>query len=364
MARSMSAAFAALVCSLLIGSASFGQQVQEFRFGPEDGLRIQVWDHDDLTREVTLDRNGDFKFPLIGTVHAKGLTLNEVQKLLTEKLADGYIVNPQINVEIAAHRSRSITVIGPVENPGAIQITHNITLMDLLAKVNVQQEKADDILRILHPRREKGMDATGALPIEVNWKKLMEGQTKYNYELTDGDVVVFRWKTDRRVFVLGEVKNPGPVPLKPDMRIMDAIAGAGGPTDAEVEELILIQRPTNFPGENDPGIQRLSFPDVCSGKVGMDIILEDGNTLFIPECDKKLVFVHGYVQKPGAFEWTPRMTIEKAIATAGGLSEFGTWKGVRITRDKGNRHKTMKRVESRADEVLPGDIIYVPETWF
>lgn len=366
MSRLVLAAFLAVAMGALGAPSALGQ-AGDLRLGPDDTLYIQVWDNPDLEREVTLNRRGEFQFPHVGTVPANGLTVEEVQRLLTERLADGYLVNPQVNVSVRAYRSRKINVTGPIQNPGALSITKNISLIDLLAIVNVKQDEADDIVRIFHPVCQDGRpsdekQANEGEPIEVNWKKLLEGCVKYNIELTDGDVVVFRLKSERRVYVLGEVKNPGPVNLKPDMRLMDAIAAAGGPTDAGAEELLLTQRPRNFPGERDPEVQRFDFRDVCAGKVGMDIILQDGNTVIIPQSNKKLVFVHGRVRKPGQYDWVPKMTVEKAVATAGGVDEFGTWKGIRLLREAKDGQSS--RRAGSDDEVQPGDIIYVPEGWF
>src|SRR4030067_3475028 len=69
---------------------------KEYVVGSEDVLEIQVWGNDDLQRTVEISQEGAFTFPLIGKIHAAGLSVFELEKLLKKLLADGYLREPQV----------------------------------------------------------------------------------------------------------------------------------------------------------------------------------------------------------------------------------------------------------------------------
>lgn len=73
-------------------------------------------------------------------------------------------------------------------------------------------------------------------------------------------------------------------------------------------------------------------------------------------------FVHGEVQKPGGIAYQPRLTIERAIALAGGFTEFGT--AGRITIIRGGSQSAAAAPVLLSDPVLPGDIITVGQRSF
>lgn len=75
----------------------------------------------------------------------------------------------------------------------------------------------------------------------------------------------------------------------------------------------------------------------------------------------RLFYVNGEVRKPGGFEYQPGLTLEKAIAVAGGLTDRASKRSIKIT-----RHKTGADVNKAAMSlvVYPGDIIFVDQSFF
>ena len=99
-------------------SLSFGIQ-KDYLIGAQDKLKIEVWDHPDLTRDVSVSLTGLFTFPLIGEIKAAGLTAEQVQKEIARRLADGFLIKPQVTVTITEYRSKPVNILGEVRNPGA-----------------------------------------------------------------------------------------------------------------------------------------------------------------------------------------------------------------------------------------------------
>ena len=104
-----------------------------YMIGPQDLLKITVFDEPDLTNSYRVDGDGFITFPYIGRVPAGGLTLAELQDRIRGLLAAGFIRNPQVRAEIGEFKSQSVLVSGEVRQPGKITMTGAMTLLEALA---------------------------------------------------------------------------------------------------------------------------------------------------------------------------------------------------------------------------------------
>ena len=106
----------------------FSASADSYTVGYGDVLRITVYDHPDLETKVNVNDTGHILMPLLGPVAVKGKTIGEISDLLATKLADGYIVAPQINVFIEAYGSKCY-VTGEVVKPDAYVISDDTTVI-------------------------------------------------------------------------------------------------------------------------------------------------------------------------------------------------------------------------------------------
>lgn len=171
----------------------------------------------------------------------------------------------------------------------------------------------------------------------------------------------------RSIFVLGEVRTPGKYSIDSEVTLLEVIANAGSLTPA-AGNTIIVQRqkdPTTpvtgpvIPGQ-DTGVEilRISYDDLREGRLKSNITLQDGDTLFIPEAER--FFVTGYVRTPGVYVLKQNMSVQQAIAQAGGLTERGTYRRMKILR----KDKDGREVEIDAkitDIVRPNDTIKVSQ---
>ena len=102
-------------------------------------------------------------------------------------------------------------------------------------------------------------------------------------------------------------------------------------------------------------ILRVSIEDLREGKLQANIILQDGDTIFVPAADR--FYVTGFVKQPGSFVLRPGMTVQQAIAEAGGLTERGSTRGIKIIRKVNN--KDVEIDASMSYPVRPNDTIRV-----
>jgi polysaccharide export outer membrane protein len=171
----------------------------------------------------------------------------------------------------------------------------------------------------------------------------------------------------RSIYVLGEVRQPGKYSIDNEVTLLEVIANAGSLTPA-AGNTIIVRRQKDpkaaVTGPADPGqdtgieIMRISYDDLREGRKLSNISLQDGDTLFIPEAER--FYVSGFVRTPGTYVLKPNMTVEQAVAVAGGLTERGTFRRMKIIR----KDKNGKEVEIDAkttDLIRANDIIKVSQ---
>lgn len=108
-----------ILCAFIFASAVFAQETNsDYRVQPEDILEITVYEQADLTVKARVTSKGEIAYPLLGKVQVAGLSISEVEDLITNLLAADYLVNPQVQVFISEYRLKQISVLGSVKLPG------------------------------------------------------------------------------------------------------------------------------------------------------------------------------------------------------------------------------------------------------
>ncbi len=223
---------------VLAPAASFAAD-SEYRIGEGDVIKIEVYDHADLTSVARVSGEGVIHFPLIGQVRISGMTIPEVSQLLAEKLSDGYIVNPQISVFIEEFRSKKVTIMGQVNSPGLYELSGPTTLLELISKAEGLNREAGDYLTIRRSSPETGTGGEQMIPI--NLKDLLErGDTSLDIAIRDGDNV-FVPKAGI-IFVTGQVNRPDAYKLEKGETLIQAITMAGGFTNLASQKKVKIIR--------------------------------------------------------------------------------------------------------------------------
>ncbi len=101
----------------------------EYVIGEADVLLIKVWQNDDLTDEVIVRPDGMISFPLAGELKAKGFTIREFKRNLTEALKE-YIKYPRVSVSIRKMGGRRVIILGQVRGPGVYSVTGRKTILE------------------------------------------------------------------------------------------------------------------------------------------------------------------------------------------------------------------------------------------
>jgi polysaccharide export outer membrane protein len=208
-----------LFAILFMAGVSWAKAPGDYVLGAGDVVKIQVYDHPDLTTEIQLNNNGALSFPLIGEVKLAGLGYTEAEDLIAKKLTQGgFIKKPSVNVLIVQYRSQRVAVLGEVNKPGRYALDSATDLIDLLAIAGGINAIGGDTVVVLR----------GDERIEYKLSKLTQlaNSEKRSIPLQNDDTVFV--PKAQQMYVYGEVNRPGAFKLEPKMTVMQALAVAGG----------------------------------------------------------------------------------------------------------------------------------------
>ena len=225
-------------------AAPLPQAVPDYEIGPEDILKVTVYGHEDLTQTILVQADGTFTFPLIGRVKGDLLTTKELEQKIATLLARGYVRNPQVTVVVQEFRSKTIFVVGEVARPGSYPLAgQKMTLVEILAKAGPMTVNAGAEVIVVRPAPDAAVSgpvlpnqvAEGAEAKEgqakaevfrINVRDIQAGELEKNLELRPKDTVFVPQAP--KMFVSGEVRNPGAYPWFPGMTARQLISMAGG----------------------------------------------------------------------------------------------------------------------------------------
>lgn len=123
-----------LVCVLTFAGGAFAQSlgdIRDYRLAPGDRITVTVFGQTELSGDVLVDGTGNIRLPIIGAVPVIGLTIVETETLIRERLADGILVRPMINVRIG--ELRPLYVLGDVRTPGAYPFRYGSSVKSAIA---------------------------------------------------------------------------------------------------------------------------------------------------------------------------------------------------------------------------------------
>ena len=298
---------------------------QGYRLGANDVIRIQVFGEEDLTVEGRVGGDGKINFPLLGALEVGGRTVQELREELTARLAGGYVRQPKVTVYIV--RYRNFYVSGEVKNPGGYSYEEGLTIQKAISIAGGFTEKSDrKVIRLA--RGSQGI--AEAQPAEPD-----------ALVFPDDTIVVAQI---RKFYVTGEVERPGGYPFEDGLTVQKAISIGGGLTDKAERQAIRVTRIVDGLAE-----MNLADPDA--------VVLPDDIIVVEPQTYK--IYVSGEVKNPGGYPYKDSLTVHKAIAMAGGLTEKAERGEFRLLRHSNGHEETLPvRLETL---VLPDDIIVVAE---
>ncbi len=115
---------------------------QGYVLGSGDALRIIVYGQDELSGQFTIDPSGTISMPLIKDIKASGLTVRELEEVVTNQLQPKYLTDPKVSVEVIEYRS--VYILGEVRTPGKYAYVPNMTVLQAIAVAGGHTYRANE----------------------------------------------------------------------------------------------------------------------------------------------------------------------------------------------------------------------------
>lgn len=126
------AATAPAIAGATTGATTPVAPLVDYKLGVADKVRIIVFNEDTLSGEFTVSDSGVLSLPLIGDVKAIGRTPREVIKDIETKLADGYLRQPRVSMDVLTYRP--FYILGEVSKPGEYPYSNGLSALNAVAR--------------------------------------------------------------------------------------------------------------------------------------------------------------------------------------------------------------------------------------
>ncbi len=292
--------FRSALLGLLFVSASQAQTADPSALRPSDVVDVVVLGQPALSADFVVDKDGGITYPLIGRVVVAGMTPADLGRKLQALLGAGFLRRPEVSVRVKEYRSRPVMVIGEVARPGIFSLKGDRSLLTILAEAGGLTSNAGHELMVARPPE-------GSESVAID--------QFYSMPVVPG--------------------------LSDVARLPDA------------DEL----PPGAIKGSD---LFRASFRELMKGNAEQNVILEGGDLIYVPRAAQ--IFVTGQAARPASLKFLDGMTVQDALQLAGGISDRGSLKRLKLIRFESGKRKEMK--VQMTDLLKPGDTLNIGERFF
>ena len=203
-----------------------------------------------------------------------------------------------------------------------------------------------------------GAVTLGGLTISQAEKRIADGLLNGKFLRQPQVSILVTQLRGAQASVLGHAVRPGRYALElTNTRLSDLMALAGGVAPDGSDMLTVVGTRGGKPFRQQIDFRTLFRGDASS----QDIVIENNDVVYVDRGPQ--VYIYGEVQKPGTLRLERGMTVQQALAAAGGLTQRGTQRGIRVTR-KGADGATETVTPNLQDTLKQDDVIQVPESLF
>lgn len=206
----------------------------DYALGEGDVIDVLVVGSADFNTRARVSSDGVVLLPLLGPVPAAGSSPMVLAERIAEGLKKGgYFASPLVRVELVGIRSRYVTVLGQVGSPGLIPLDRTYRLSEIMAKVGGRTAGGANYV-VVTPRSGESK--------QYEMEKLATGGTEDDPIVLSGDKIFVPAAENEVVYISGEVRSPGAIPVVKDMSVRIALARAGGVGENGSEKRLKIIR--------------------------------------------------------------------------------------------------------------------------
>mgnify|MGYP000014336280 FL=1 len=306
--------------------------------GEGDQLGVSVFGTAFFQKEYTVDSRGNIAMDTWGKIQVRGLTFEQVQKLIKARIAPYFnMATNDMTVTLSYSRTITVNIVGEVMDPGSYKLPAINTAFNALVAAGGPNDMGT--LRDIQVLR----DGQVIQRLDV-YQFLLNPQFKGEFYLQDNDYL-FVGPAENVVSIGGEIMRPMAYELLAKENLLDLLQLAGGTTPRAYTDRIQIER---------MGDNKISLLDIPSAQFG-STKLKRGDSVRIPAMNAELrrfVSIDGAVMQPGTYSFEEGLTAEALIQLAGGTLPDVVRKEAYISRMK--EDQTLTFISFNLDEALHG----------
>jgi len=192
--------------------------------------------------EVAIGPDGRVSFLEAQDIMATGLTIDELRARMDEELGK-YHRAPHTLVTPVAFRSKKYYMLGKVMVKGAYVLDRPLTVLEAIARAKGFENGLVDRSVVDLADFSRSFVARNGKRMPLNFEKLFEsGDLAQNLPIEPGDYIYIAAANAPEVYVVGEVRLPGPVAYTPLQTVISAITARGGFTQRAYHSRVMIVR--------------------------------------------------------------------------------------------------------------------------
>jgi polysaccharide biosynthesis/export protein len=264
-----------------------------YTLGTDDQIVIRAVDVEEIdNKPVRIDTRGNINLPLVGHIEAAGLTTDELEKKIAERLKT-YVNVPDVSVSVVDLRSQPISVLGSVQTPGVHQLQGQKSLFEVLSLAGGLRPDAGNLVKVSRhlewgpiPLPTAANDSTDQFSVaSVSVKSIMSASNPAENILIRPNDVVSVPKANM-VYAIGAVRKPGGFVLgeNESLSALQVLSLAEGLETSASAKNVKIMR--NIPGSGNRAEIPVDLQKILTGKAS-DVSLLADDILFIPTSASK-----------------------------------------------------------------------------
>lgn len=249
-----------------------------YRIGPGDEFSFLVRGREDISQQnVIVSPDGMVALPRIGLIKIQGMALSEATESIRKTLQT-YYENPEVTLLMRQYRNNRVFMLGQISRPGVVNLPGSATLLEAIALAGgVVKDSAGNSPPVNRCIIGRGKDKIIWLDLD---DLLERGNITLNARLKNGDMVFIPQGQNVVAYVMGQVRQPGPLLLRTPMTVLDAITRTGGLTPDGDPSRVYLVRP-------DGGKTIVHEIDINlwveSGDLRKNFTLREGDLIYVAE---------------------------------------------------------------------------------
>jgi polysaccharide export outer membrane protein len=258
-----------------------------YTLGPNDQILIRSQVEDISERPYRIDAAGNIELPLVGTLKASGLSVDQLEAELTKRLAT-YVKNPLVSVTVVQYRSEPVFFIGAFRSPGIYSLQGRRTLVEMLSSIGGLQPNASRRITITRRLEYGPLPLPSAVVDEATNTSTVEIGMSILHDTVNpaADIVLQPYDQisvaqAEMIFVSGEVSKTGGVELgeRDSLSVTQLLGLSGGLThDADAAKASVLRPIMNTPKRAEIP---LNLNLILAGKTN-DFRLMPNDMLYVP----------------------------------------------------------------------------------